>query len=126
MSSAVLHEAPTRARLPLEPAAQPLAQVGQHLGLLLQQRAEAADAAQVAGDELLDDLERGVEVLQAHPALGLLERGEQELHVEHPVDGAGVYVAGTGRFAGMHIYKANDAIVTGKTVAIKPELFELA
>ena len=33
------------------------------------------------------------------------------LPLDNPVDGAGVYVAGTPRFAGMHIYKANDAIL---------------
>ncbi len=34
-----------------------------------------------------------------------------DLPLDNPVDGAGVYLAGTGRFAGMHIYKANDAIL---------------
>jgi len=33
------------------------------------------------------------------------------LPLDNPVDGAGVYVAGTEHFAGLHIYKANDAIV---------------
>jgi len=33
------------------------------------------------------------------------------LPLENPVDGAGLYVPGTGRFAGQHIYKANEAIV---------------
>jgi isoleucyl-tRNA synthetase len=33
------------------------------------------------------------------------------LPLDNPVDGAGVYVAGTEHFAGTHIYKANDAIV---------------
>lgn len=33
------------------------------------------------------------------------------LPLDNPVDGAGVYVPGTALFAGMHIYKANEAIV---------------
>jgi isoleucyl-tRNA synthetase len=33
------------------------------------------------------------------------------LPLDNPVDGAGVYLPGTERFAGMHIYKANAAIV---------------
>ncbi len=33
------------------------------------------------------------------------------LPLDNPVDGAGVYLPGTPRFGGMHIYKANDAIV---------------
>jgi isoleucyl-tRNA synthetase len=33
------------------------------------------------------------------------------LPLDNPVDGAGVYLPGTERFAGMHIYKANEAIV---------------
>jgi isoleucyl-tRNA synthetase len=36
---------------------------------------------------------------------------ENDLPLDNPVDGAGVYVPGTERFAGMHIYKANEAIV---------------
>ncbi len=36
---------------------------------------------------------------------------EHGLPLDNPVDGAGVYVPGTPRFAGMHIYKANEAIV---------------
>ena len=34
-----------------------------------------------------------------------------ELPLENPVDGRGIYKEGTGLFAGEHIYKANDAIV---------------
>ncbi len=33
------------------------------------------------------------------------------LPLENPVDGAGVYLPGTGLFAGQHIYRANDAII---------------
>ncbi len=34
-----------------------------------------------------------------------------DLPLDNPVDGRGVFVAGTQRFAGQHIYAANDAIV---------------
>ncbi len=36
---------------------------------------------------------------------------EYGLPLDNPVDGAGLYVPGTERFAGMHIYAANDAIL---------------
>jgi isoleucyl-tRNA synthetase len=36
---------------------------------------------------------------------------ENGLPLDNPVDGGGVYVPGTERFAGMHIYKANEAIL---------------
>ncbi|HJP39339.1 MAG TPA: isoleucine--tRNA ligase [Gammaproteobacteria bacterium] len=35
-----------------------------------------------------------------------------ELPLDNPVDGRGVYIEGMHLFGGMHIYKANDAIVT--------------
>ncbi|MBT8442264.1 MAG: isoleucine--tRNA ligase [Gammaproteobacteria bacterium] len=36
---------------------------------------------------------------------------ENDLPLDNPVDGRGVYIDGTGLFAGNHIYKANGAIV---------------
>ena len=40
---------------------------------------------------------------------------DNQLPLENPVDGRGVYIEGTHLFGGMHIYKANDAIVTALT-----------
>jgi isoleucyl-tRNA synthetase len=37
---------------------------------------------------------------------------ENDLPLDNPVDPRGVYIEGTHLFAGMHIYKANDVIVT--------------
>jgi len=37
---------------------------------------------------------------------------DNDLPLDNPVDGRGVYIEGTHLFAGMHIYKANDQIVT--------------
>ena len=49
------------------------------------------------------------------------------LPLDNPVDGAGIYVPGTGRFAGMHIYKANEAILATLAEAgklLKAEKFQ--
>jgi len=45
---------------------------------------------------------------------------ENDLPLDNPVDGRGVYVEGTHLFGGMHIYRANDEIVS--TLADKGKL----
>jgi len=40
---------------------------------------------------------------------------DNDLPLDNPVDGRGVYIESTHLFAGMHIYKANEAIVTTLT-----------
>jgi len=40
---------------------------------------------------------------------------DNELPLDNPVDGRGVYIEGTHLFGGMHIYKANEAIISTLT-----------
>ncbi len=81
-------------------------------GLLLQHPFYARRVPVITGDYVT--LDAGTGAVHTAPGHGLEDFAAgvaNHLPLDNPVDGAGVYVAGTARFAGMHIRKADAAIV---------------
>jgi isoleucyl-tRNA synthetase len=81
-------------------------------GLRLQHPFAARSVPVILGSYVT--LEAGTGAVHTAPGHGLDDFNAgvaNGLPLDNPVDGAGLYVAGTEHFAGMHIYKANAAIV---------------
>lgn len=81
-------------------------------GLLLQHPFNERQVPVIATDYVT--LDAGTGAVHTAPAHGLDDFAAGRAHglpLESPVDGAGVYVPGTERFAGQHIHKAETAIV---------------
>ncbi len=94
-------------------------------GLLLQHPFYGRRVPVITGDYVT--LEAGTGAVHTAPGHGLEDFAAgvaNHLPLDNPVDGAGVYVAGTPRFAGMHIRKADAAIV--ETLAAEGRLLHAA
>jgi len=81
-------------------------------GLVLQHPFYERQVPVILGDYVT--LETGTGAVHTAPGHGQDDFAAgvaNQLPIDNPVDGAGVYVPGTPRFAGQHIHKADEAIV---------------
>ncbi|MCC7259034.1 MAG: isoleucine--tRNA ligase [Gammaproteobacteria bacterium] len=81
-------------------------------GLLLQHPFCERQVPVITGEHVT--LDAGTGAVHTAPGHGLEDFAAGVAHglpLDNPVDGTGVFVAGTPRFAGMHIKEANEAIV---------------